>query len=176
LIIRRDPHNSAAVNAEIRRQIDSRVPDAHRVVLTPMASLVQPQLYPWRLGGALFSVLGAIGLVIASFGQYSMLSHSFAQRTRELGIRSALGANRHDLIRCLAHTNVVGFAAGIAVAFGLLIVFGQRFASLLYGTRPSDPLVFGAALLLLLFTGVLAGVLPVLRASGVNPAAVMRTE
>jgi predicted permease len=124
----------------------------------------------------LLSLFAAIALLLAAMGIYGVMSYSVEQRTHEIGIRTALGATRRDtlnlvLLQALRIT-VAGLAVGVAAAFGLTRLLHAQ----LFGVKPSDPLTFAAAPLMLLMVALAAACIPALRASRVDPLVALRHE
>ena len=130
----------------------------------------------FRLGAQLSGTMGLLGLVLAVVGVYSVVSYAAAQRTHEIGIRMALGAESRDVLKMVLSHSLVMVAIGVAV--GLLISFAgaRAIASLLVGVGPSDPVTFGGVLLLLLGVALLACLIPAYRATRVDPLVALRYE
>jgi predicted permease len=130
----------------------------------------------FRLGAQLSGTMGLLGLVLAVVGVYSVVSYAAAQRTHEIGIRMALGAEYRDVLKMVLSHSLVMIAIGVAV--GLLISFAgaRAIASLLVGVSPSDPVTFGGVLLLLLGVALLACLIPAYRATRVDPLVALRYE
>ena len=129
-----------------------------------------------RLVARLSSLFGLLGLLLACVGLYGLLSYEVARRTREIGIRSALGAQRRDVLRLVIRQGlvliVVGLVAGVVAAYG-----ATRFLqSLLFGVRATDPWTFAAVCSLLVIVGVLACYIPARRATRVDPMVALRYE
>ena len=124
----------------------------------------------------LLSIFGVVALGLAAIGIYGVMAYSVAQRTQEMGIRMALGADRSDVRRLVvwqgAKLTLVGIVLGLGAAFGLAHVI----ASLLFGVKPWDPVAFLAAPLILISIALIAVWLPATRASKVNPIEALRTE
>jgi len=121
-------------------------------------------------------VLGAVALLLAATGIYGVISYVVAQRSREMGIRLALGARRRDIFQLILgqglRLTLVGVAAGLALSFAL-----TRFlAGMLFGMSANDPLTFVAITLLLACVALLASFAPARRATKVNPIVVLRCE
>ncbi|HSL84859.1 MAG TPA: ADOP family duplicated permease, partial [Thermoanaerobaculia bacterium] len=135
-----------------------------------------PQLRPWRLGATLMGVFGALALVIAAVGLYSLLAHMVASRMAELGIRSALGAQRRQVLGLVLRQGLG--AAGLGLALGVLLALlgGRQLGDLLFETAPHDPLVYGGVVAVLAAAALLACLVPGRRATKVDPAKVLRAE
>ena len=133
-------------------------------------------LYPARVSALLFTISGVLGLLLAMIGVYGLLVFVVRQRTREVGIRIALGARSQDVVWLVARNTIVLLAAGLGL--GLLAAYAATgmMASLLYGLDARDPLTFVAAPLFLLLTAVAATALPARQASRVDPLVALRAE
>jgi len=129
-----------------------------------------------RFSMALLALFGVLSLAIAAAGVYGVLAHSVAQRTREIGIRMALGATPGGIVRTVLGRALVLLGAGLAIGLGGAWQFGAGVKGFLFMTEPGDPLVFGAVLLGLAAAGILAGVAPARRASRVDPMVTLRSE
>jgi predicted permease len=129
-----------------------------------------------RVSATLFGVFGGTGLALAMIGLYGVMSFSVRRRTREIGIRMALGAEKGTVLRMVARQGLtltlVGLACGLPIALGL----GRVTSSVLYGISPSDPVTFVAIPMLLLFVGLAASLVPARRAARVEPLVALRYE
>jgi putative ABC transport system permease protein len=114
--------------------------------------------------------------MLAMVGLYGVIAYSVAERTHEIGIRVALGAEKFDVLRLVVgqglKLSVVGVGVGLALALGLM----RLIASLLYGVSPADPVTFAVALFLLLLASISACYLPARRAMSVDPMTALRYE
>jgi predicted permease len=129
-----------------------------------------------RIVARLASFFGVIALVLACIGLYGLLSYDVARRTREIGVRMALGARQREVLRLVVGQGIflvlAGAAFGIAAAFGVT----RYLASLLYGVRPLDPLTFIAVAILLFVVAIAACLVPARRAMSVDPMVALRYE
>ena len=149
------------------------------VVFTEDASATEvaaTTLAPTRIGAALLGAFGALALLLAAVGLYGVIAYSVSQRTRELGVRTALGAERGDLVRLVlghgARLALVGVGAGALVA----ALVGRVFGALLYGVSPLDPLAYALAAAILLAVAAAANLAPALAAARVDPMRALRSE
>src|SRR4051812_5826273 len=135
------------------------------------SSLTQPQLYL-----TLFSLFALLALLLAAIGLYGLIAYSVAQRTREFGIRYALGAQVRDVLRLVigqgARLTALGLVVGLVAAAGV----ARLMETLLFRTAAYDPLVFGGVALILAVIGLIAALLPALRATKADPVAALRAE
>jgi putative ABC transport system permease protein len=121
-------------------------------------------------------LFAALGAVLAAMGIYGVISLSVAQRTRELGVRMALGAAPDSLRRLVLRQGIALTLAGIAAGAIGAVALSRGLGSLLYGTAPTDPLSFIGAALFLILVAALSAWLPARRATGVSPLVALRTE
>ena len=133
-------------------------------------------LLPMRMGVTLTAAQGIIGLALAMMGLFAVVSFGVAQRTREIGIRMALGADAVKVVRFVVREGLRLTALGLAAGFVLALGLSFGLSHLLYGLNPIDPLVLGGVTLLLLSTALLACWLPARRATKVDPIIALRTE
>jgi len=136
----------------------------------------EDELRPWRLGAQLFALPGIIALIVATFGMYSAMAYVVSQRTRELGVRIALGAQRRRIVTDVVASGVRPLAAGLAIGLSVAIAFGSLVETMLYATTPRDPLTLAAVSLLLLASGVGGMLAPTYRALRVDPMTALRAE
>ena len=157
----------------IVRRIDQDLP------LTDAATLHQwmaKSMERRRFHMMLLSVFAMIALVLAAIGIFGVISYATTRRTREIGIRMALGAHRRDVLRLVLRQGLLlalgGLAAGLLASLGL----APALSSLLYGVKPADPLTLAFVSLLLMFVALLATYIPARRAAGVEPVSALRYE
>jgi putative ABC transport system permease protein len=170
---RGDPHQMVAAVTEQLRQASGGFPVAH---VRTMDEIVARSTSRQSFNMLLLTIFGVIALVLAAIGIYALMAYSVEQRTQEMGIRMALGADRAR-IRSLVvwqgmRLAMVGVVAGIGAAFGLT----RLIASFLFGVRPWDPVVFVAAPLILAGVALCAVWLPATRASRLDPMQALRME
>jgi len=159
----------------LRRELQSRVPDAPYTVVQPLAALVNPQMRAWQLGATMFGTFGLLAVVVAALGLYSVLAYDVSRRIRELGIRVALGAGRADIGRMVIGRAVRVAVIGALIGFAITISAGPVVGPLLFQTSPRDPLAFVLAAAVLLSVALLAAVVPTRRAARVDPIIALRS-
>ena len=133
-------------------------------------------LFNERLVARLSSLFGLLGLLLACIGLYGLLSYEVARRTREIGIRAALGAQRQDVLRMIVKQGLVLVVFGAAGGIIAALTVTRFLQSLLFGVRATDPWTFAAVSALLVFVGILACYIPARRATRVDPMVALRHE
>jgi predicted permease len=151
-------------------------PEVRYARVQTLREVLDPQARSWALGAMLFSAFGVLALMVAAVGLYSLLAFDVADRRRELGIRSALGASKPGLLRGVVFRGVGLGCVGVALGLGVTLVLGPRVEALLFGVTARDPFVLATAALVLVGVSVLAAWIPGLRATGVDPMEALRSE
>ena len=129
-----------------------------------------------RMASALTSLFGLIALLLAAIGLYGVMSYAVSRRTRELGIRMALGAGRRDVLRLMLKQGLLLTSLGLALGWLAAVWLTRGIQTLLYGVGTTDPLTFGAVALLLAGVALLACYIPARRAAKVDPMVALRYE
>jgi putative ABC transport system permease protein len=165
---------AGTLEAQIRGAIQSVDPGLPVFSVTSMDEVLDASLASRRFSANLVGGFAGLAVLLASIGIYGLLAYMVGQRSREIGIRMALGARRDDILRMFLRKGVV--LAGVGIVAGLVFSASTAslMASLLYGVRPHDPAVFLIAPLLLFAVAVLASYLPARRATKVNPMIAFR--
>jgi predicted permease len=164
-VVLRTRQPAAVLEPQIRREIQSIDPGLPVFHVSSMNDLLDASLASHRFSAELVSGFASVGLLLASVGIYGLLAYMVGQRTREIGLRMALGAQRGDIVRMVAMKGVILAAAGIATGVLLSVTSASMMAGLLYGVRPHDPSVFVVVPLVLFVVAVLASYLPARRAT-----------
>lgn len=168
--------NGELFKEAVRRRLQREMPGASYVTITPFSEVIGSQTRSWQLGATMFVAFGVLALVLAGIGLYSVIAYNVQQRTHELGVRVALGAQAADVVRLVVTDGIrlggVGVAIGVVVAF----VAGRWVKPLLFNVSPKDPLVFGLVATMLVVVAVAASWIPALRASRVDPNVALRSE
>jgi predicted permease len=160
----------------VRRELQRLDPGIGYVSVRSLQDNVDRQVRPWRLGATMFVAFGALALLVAAIGLYSLIAYLVAQRTHELGVRIALGARSADIARLVMGRGVGATAAGVAIGVALAVALGRLIQPLLFQTSPRDSGVFLAVAGTLLASAVLASLVPTWRATRVDPVTALRTE
>ena len=136
------------------------------------------RVFPWlvRAGAALFSFFGALALGLAVVGLYGVKSYSVARRTREIGIRMALGAQAGAVLKMIMREGSIMLVSGIAIGLLLAIATARILSGILYGVGALDPVAFTVAPLVLAIAALIATWLPARRATQINPIQALRAE
>jgi predicted permease len=164
-----------ATVARVAREFDDRLPVISATTWRGhMAADLEVVIH--RAGAAVFSAFGAIAVLLAVLGVYGVKAYIVSRRTREFGIRIALGAQPRALLWQVLREGGRLTAVGVALGLLLAIGAGQFLQSILYGVNGIEPLVLAAATLILLAASLLASYLPALRATKVNPTIALRSE
>jgi putative ABC transport system permease protein len=129
-----------------------------------------------QTGAQMFSVFGGIALLLAMIGLYGVRAYSVARRTREIGIRMALGASAAETQRMVLREGVQLLAVGTAIGLGLSLLIGMVLSGMLYRVQSADPLVFSVAVALMGGVSLLACYVPARRAARVDPTVALRWE
>ena len=176
MFIVRTTGNAALPVGAVRRALLQIEPRLRWVEPTPFQELIDPQIRSWKLGATMFTVFGALALLVAAIGLYSVIGFDVAQRTREIGLRTALGADRRSILAMIVRRGVL--LAGAGVTLGLVIAFAlaPRLGDLLYETSPRDPAVLASVALLLVTVATLASSIPAYRAARIDPNDALRSE
>jgi putative ABC transport system permease protein len=166
----------ASLVAPIRQEVHSLDPNLPIANVRTMSEVVDATLSSPRFTGVLLATFAAIALVLSAIGVYGVLSYLVSRRTREIGIRLAIGAGRGEVLRMVLANGLIlallGIAAGLAVAFAV-----TRFMrSLLHGVSPFDPLTFAVVGGVLTAVAILSSLVPAWRATRVDPVVALKTE
>jgi len=141
-----------------------------------LADQVAPQLRSWRLGAQAFTAFGLLALLIAATGIFAVLSYGVSQRTTEIGVRVALGAQSRHVVRMIVGQGLRAALIGTVLGGIGAFVLGRAIAALLYEIPPTDPVVFGGVAAVLFSVSLAAAYLPARRASRIAPMVALRSE
>jgi predicted permease len=173
-----DRHAVVAMMPTLRQTLREIDPDLPLLQMTPYVDLTEksPNLWIVKLGAMLFGAFGGIALLLAVVGVYGVKAYAVACRTREIGIRMALGAHRRDVFALIMRQGAMQTALALGVGLLLSLAAGRVLAKILYQVSPTDPLALVSASLMLAAAALLACFFPASRATRVNPMTALRTE
>ena len=174
----KDRHAVAAFIPTMRQTLRSIDPDLPILSIAPFVDLTEKSVGLWivRLGALLFGVFGGIALVLAVVGVYGVKAYAVACRTREIGIRMALGAHRRDIFALIMRQGALQTALAVTIGLLLSLAAGRVLAQILYQVSPSDPFALVASGTMLAAAALLACFFPARRATYVEPLQALRTE
>jgi predicted permease len=176
LILRAAPGRAAQVADRTRQFLRTIFPTAEPPRVTAMATRLAPQYRPWQLGAVVFSTFGALAMIVATLGIYSVVAFAVQQRRHELGVRMALGATPGTVLELVIGGGLRIVAIGVAAGVLLTLALSRTAEAILYQTSPRDPLVLGVVCTILLGAAALACLVPARAATRLDPAEVLRAE
>jgi len=160
----------------LQRALQREMPGTSYITVTPFQEIVAPNMKSFRLGATTFVAFGGLALLVAAMGLYSVIAYNVEQRTHELGVRLALGAQPRDLATLVlssgARVAVIGLAIGVAVA----LYASKWLAPLLFDVSPRDGVVYATASLTLFLVAMFGSWVPARRASRTDPNIALRSE
>ncbi len=168
--------DEAQALAALRRELEALDPKVPIFDQGLLSEHLDVMLFPARMAAALLAAFGGLGLVLASVGLYGVVAYSVSRRTREVGIRMAIGAGRGDVLRLVVREGMVLVAVGLVLGLAAALAGGQLLGGLLYGIEPHDPLTFLAVAAVLAAVALAANLLPARRATRVDPMVALRYE
>jgi len=170
------PGNPPGLEERVRKVLASVDPNFVLYGVDPYSKVVDADFQQQNMMATLTTLFGVLGLVLAAVGLYGVMAYTVEQRTSEIGVRMALGADRGQVVKMVlrgAFTQIgIGLALGIPIAIGL----GKLMTDQLFGVKPWDPIMLTAATLLLALAALLATLIPAHRAAGVEPIVALRNE
>jgi hypothetical protein len=175
-LIVRAKGDPATIVEPLRRAMQTVYAGLPYANVQPMTAALDTELRPWRLGATLFGIFGAIALVLSALGLYSVVGYSVAQRTHEMGVRVALGAQVRDILELVLKQGVGVAAIGLGIGTLLTVGGAGLVKPLLYETSARDPRLLIIVAAVLLSVAVLASLIPALRATRADPLSALRAE
>jgi putative ABC transport system permease protein len=170
------PGGQAGLEAVMRRELADV--DTNLVIdgIKPYGVVVRRTFARQNMIASLTWIFGIVGLALAGVGLYGVTAYAVEQRSSEIGVRMALGANRRSVLAMVLRGAFGPVAIGVAIGLPAALAAGQLIANQLFGVRASNPLMFSAAVLLFALTVFAAALIPAVRAAGVDPMRTLRTE
>jgi putative ABC transport system permease protein len=176
VLVVRTQGDVASLAPRIREAVRSVDPTQPIVNLATMSDLITRSTAQRRFALLLFAAFGVVALLLASAGIYGVLAGRVAERTREIGLRSALGATPADIIRMVMREGALLTGLGIVLGVGGALTLSRFLEALLYGVAPADPATIGSVAAVLSGVALVACLVPALRAIRIDPMAALRAE
>jgi predicted permease len=164
------------LEAQVRRALNQINPSLTMIQFQSFADQIKDEFLQQEILVQLTSVFGFLALTLAAIGLYGVTAYSVAQRTSEIGIRMALGADRGGILQMVLRSAFLQAAIGLAIGMPAAVIGGRYMASLLYNVRTWDPVVLVATTVILAIAAFLASVIPAQRAASVEPMTALRIE
>jgi ABC-type antimicrobial peptide transport system permease subunit len=168
------PGDPPGFEDRVRKALASVDPNLVLYSVDPYPKVVSGQFQQEQMIATLTSLFGVLGLVLASVGLYGVLAYMVEQRTSEIGLRMALGADRAQVTTMVLRGAFLQMGIGLAIGIPAAIGAGRLMTTQLYGVKPWDPVMLALAVLLLGLAAVLASAIPARRAAGVEPMVALR--
>lgn len=165
-----------ALANEIQRAIWQAAPDTGVFNVMTVTRLSTNTIWQSRIWGLLFAIFSAVALVLAAAGIYGVMAYFVTQRTREIGIRIALGAQWRDVIKLILRNGMFLVAIGLTIGLAGALALTRLMTTLLFEVSPTDPITFGAVALSVIVAALLACYIPARRATKVDPLVALRYE
>ena len=175
-VLLRTSGSTAGMEARIQRTLGAIDPNLTMVNMAPMSEHLDALVGHEQLIGTLAEVFGGLALLLASIGLYGVTAYSVARRTSEIGVRTALGATRWQVVKLILGGALAQAGVGILVGIPLALVTGRLLAGQVFGVKTSDPAILVGAAAILAVAAAAAGTVPAIRASSVDPVRALRTE
>ncbi len=175
-IVRSPRAGSPSLLAEVQQAVWSVNPRLPLANIRTLQDVYEKSLARTSFTMVMLAIAGAMALLIGVIGIYGVISYSVSQRTREIGIRMALGAQKRELTRLFLREGLVLAAAGVVCGIGCAIALTRALGWLLFGVSPLDPLTYAAVSAGLITAAVLASCIPALRAAGIDPLEALRGD
>jgi ABC-type antimicrobial peptide transport system permease subunit len=160
----------------LRARLQPLMPPPGFLRVQPLQDILDPTMQAWTSGAKMFFGFGALALALAAVGLYAVIAFAVAQRTREIGVRIALGAASRDVLRLIVGEGVRVTLFGVALGMAIAMAGSNKIATLLFNESPRDPAVYGLVAATLVIVGILASALPAARAARVDPNVALRDE
>jgi putative ABC transport system permease protein len=168
--------NPLALADTLRREVWAVDPSEPVIKVETMDDVIANSIWRPRFSAWIFAALGGLALLLTAGGIYGVVAYTTALRTKDLGIRVALGAAPQDVIIVVLRTAFIPLASGLTAGLLGALLLSRLLASLLYETRQSDPFIYLSAAALLLAVGVFASLRPAIRAASADPLRALRTD
>jgi predicted permease len=176
LVARTAPDAAPGLLAAIRDEVRAIDPSLPIASLRTMSDVLAAEILPQRVGAVLLLAAGGVGLFLSVLGLYGVIAYLVSQRTREMGVRMALGATTPGIVRMVLSRGLVLSLAGVGIGTVAALVGTRFLRSFLYTVDPADPLVFGVTVVAVVAVSALAAYVPARRAATTDPTVALRSE
>lgn len=176
LLLRMNGTDPSASTERVRRALQQAMPGQGYVTVQPLEGFVDAQRRSWTLGATMFAAFGILALLVAAVGLYGVISYNVAQRTHELGVRIALGAQSRDVVKLVVGQGLSFVLSGVTIGLGVALLASRWIQPLLFQQSARDPATYGVVAAILFLVGLLASALPALRATRADPNAALRSD
>jgi predicted permease len=172
----RTASDPAAMGMTVRAALHELAPNIPLLDVRTMQAIVDESISPQRFNMFLLAAFAGLALLLAGIGLYSVLAYSVRQRAREIGVRMALGARMRDVLRRVVIDGMKPTALGVGIGLAAALALSRLLGTLVFGVAAHDTATFAGVALLLLLVGLVASLLPAVRATRVDPLKVLREE
>lgn len=167
---------ASSIGPEIQRAVASIDPSLPVIQMRTMEDVIGDSLVRQRFLSQLLGIFAGVALLLAAIGTYGILAYMVTERNREIGIRMALGAGSQQIVRLVLRQGLITAAVGIGIGIAGALALSRLTKSLLYGVSPSDPLTFASVAAVIAAVAIVACVIPMLRATRVDPLEAIRAD
>lgn len=167
---------AGVVMTAVRREVQSVDPDQPVFTIQTMEQMIAQQTWPYRVFGSLFAIFAVIALVMSAVGLYAVMAYSVTQRTTEIGVRMALGADARQVLWLILKRGLWQLGIGLSIGLTGAFFLSKVLATLLVQVTPTDPATFGTITALLAVVAIAACLIPARRATRVDPLVALRAE
>jgi predicted permease len=175
-IVARTPGAPMEITPRVRDIVTSIDPDLPIYFVNSMRGAIAQNTWFYRVFGSLFMVFGFFALFLAAIGLYAVMAFSVGRRTREMGVRMALGAQGADVVRLIFRQGIVQIGIGLGLGLALAAGVSNLLQMILFEVQPRDPVIFGSVAVVLAAAGLAACLVPARRATKVDPLVALRAE
>jgi predicted permease len=170
------PGNPPGMEDRVRKTLASVDPNLVLYGVDPYTKVVSADFQQEEMISTLTALFGVLGLVLAAVGLYGVMAYTVQQRTGEIGVRMALGADRMRVLKMVLHGAFSQIGIGMAIGIPAAVGAGKLMSDQLFGVKPWNPIMLALATLMLVLAALLASVIPARRAAGVEPMVALRNE
>jgi putative ABC transport system permease protein len=168
--------NAMGITPQVRTAVSTVDADIPIYFVESLTSAIAQRTWFYRVFGTIFMVFGVVALFLAAVGLYGVMAFTVGRRTREMGVRMALGAQPRTVVGLVMRQGLGQLAVGMVAGLALGAAIANLLKMVLFDVQPRDPIVFGGVVLTLVTTGIIANLVPAARATRVDPMIALRTE